>query len=80
MDKDIDIANHQASPGYLWLRFGVLTAVAWVRFPVRETQHTSVGCHAAAVVCGYDAESYATGISNTSRVTRGGQDLVEHPD
>ena len=57
-----------------WLRFGVPTTVARICFPVREPHHPSVGvCHTVAAVCCYDAESYATGLSNTSRVTLGGQ-------
>ena len=35
--------------------------------------------HVAAACC-CDAESYATGVSNTSRVTHGGQVSVELPD
>src|SRR3712207_8624617 len=46
----------------------VLTAAAQVHFPIREPHHPPVGCHiVAASYC--DAESYATGISSTSKVT-----------
>ena len=44
------------------------------------TSHSSAGCHTVAAVCGCDAESHATGISNTSRVTHGGRVSSELPD
>ena len=47
---------------------------------VREPYHLSVNCHTVAAACCCDAESYATGISNTSRVTHGGQASVELPE
>ena len=57
------------------------TTAAWVCFLVREPHHPSVGCHTVvAACCCCDAESYATGISNTSRVTHGGQVSVKLPD
>ena len=40
---------------------------------VREPHHQSVGGHTVVAVCCCDAESCATGISNMSRVTHGGQ-------
>ena len=54
-----------------------MTINRWVMwFPDRET-NTSVCCHTLAAGCYCDAESYATEISNTSRVTHGGQVSVE---
>ena len=41
-------------------------------FPARESHHPSAGCHTVVALCCCDAESYATSISNTSRVTHGG--------
>ena len=49
-------------------------------FPVRQPHHLSVGCHTVVAVCCCDAESYATGTSNTSRVTHGGQVSAELAD
>ena len=63
----------------LVVKFGALTLAAWVHFPVREPCHPTVGCHTVAAVCCHDVESYATGISNTSRVTYGGQISVKLP-
>ena len=40
----------------------------------------SVSCHTVAAVCSYDAESYATGMSNTSRVIHSGQVSAEFSD
>ena len=57
-----------------------LISMTWVHFPVRGPHHLSVGCHTVVVVCCCDAESYATGISNTSRVTHGGQVSAELSD
>ena len=48
-------------------------------FPGQGTTPPSVGCHTVAAVCGCDAESHATGISNTRRVTHGGQVSAELP-
>ena len=69
-----------ASPGGQWLRFSILTPVTRVHFPVREPHHLSLSCHTAAAACCCDAETYATVISNTSRVTHGGQVSVALPD
>ena len=33
------------TPGGLVVKIGALTAAAWVRFPIREPHHPSVGCH-----------------------------------
>ena len=49
-------------------------------FLVREQLCPSVGCHPVAAACCCDAESYAMGISNSSRVTHGTQVSVELPD
>ena len=49
----------------------------WVGFLVREPHRPSGGCHTVAAACHCDAESYATGISNTTRVTHGGQISAE---
>ena len=58
------------------LRFGALIAMA----QVREPYHPSLSCRTVAAVCCCDADSYATSISNTSRVTHGGQVSAELPD
>ena len=50
------------------------------RLPVKEAYHPSVCCHTETAACCCDAESCATGISHTSRVTCGGQVSVELPD
>ena len=55
------------------LRFGAVTAVDWVHLPVRGPHHQSVGCHTVVAACSCDVISYDTSISNTSRVTHGGQ-------
>lgn len=50
-----------------------------VHLLVREPCHPSIDCH-TVVAAGYcDAESYATAISDTSRVTHGGQVSAELP-
>ena len=49
-------------------------------FPGQGTALLTLGCHTLVVACFCDAQSYATGISNTSRVTHGGQGLAELPD
>ena len=54
--------------------------MAQVCFLIREAHHPSVSCHTVAAVCRCDAESDATGISNTSRVTHDRQVSVELPD
>ena len=72
----------------LFLHIGILESAilfalittAWVRFPVREPHHSSVGCHPVVAACCCDAESCATSISNTRRVTHGGQVSVDLPD
>ena len=69
-----------ASPGGLRLKFCALMAAAWVRFLVREPYHPSVTCRTMVTACCCDAESYATRISNTSRVPHGGQVSVKLPD
>ena len=61
-------------------RFSALTAEVQIHFPVRGPHCPSVGCHTMSAMCCCDAESSATGISNASRVTRGGQVSAEHPD
>ena len=63
-----------------WLRFGAFTSLSEVYFPVMEPQHQAVGCHTVAAACCCDAENRATGISNTSRVSHGGQVSVELRD
>ena len=62
------------------VRSGALTTVAWVHVPVREPHHSSVSCHTVVAACCRDAERSATRISNTSRVTHGGQVSAELPD
>ena len=59
---------------------GTVTATARVHFLVREPHHPSVGYHTVASACCCDAESRATDVSYTSRVTHGGQISVELPD
>ena len=54
--------------------------MARVHFLMQEPHHSSVGCHTVAAACCCDAESYATGISYTSRLTHGGQVSAELPD
>ena len=49
-------------------------------FPNRGATHLSVGCHTVVAACCCDAESNASGISNTTRVTHGEQVSVELPD
>ena len=49
-------------------------------FPGQGTTPPSTDCHTVAVVCCSDAESYATKISNISRVTHSGQVSVKLPD
>ena len=66
-----------ASPGGPVVRSRALTTVAWVRVPLREPYHPSVSCHAVAAACCCDAESSATRISNSSRVTYGGRVSAE---
>ena len=51
-----------------------------VCFPVREPHDPSVCCHTGEAVCCCEAENYATGISNTSRVPHGGRVSAELPD
>ena len=46
---------------------------AQVHFSVKEPHYLSVGCYTVAAVRCCDTESYATGISNTSRLTHGRQ-------
>ena len=53
---------------------------AQVHFLIREPHHLSVGCRTVVAVCFGDAESYATGVSNTNRVTHVGQVSAELPD
>ena len=59
-----------------------LPLLLWSEFisQVRDHAHPSVGCHTVAALCCCVAESYATGISNTSRVTPGTQVSVELSD
>ena len=54
--------------------------MAGVHFSVREPHDLSVGCRTVAAARCCDAESYVTGISNTSRVTHRGRISVELPD
>ena len=49
-------------------------------FPGQGATPPSVGCHTVVAACCCDVESYATGISNTSRVIDGGQASAELPD
>ena len=42
-------------------------------FPSQGSTPPVFDCHAMAAACCCDAESWATGITNSSRVTRGGQ-------
>ena len=49
----------------------VLVAAARVHFLVREPHPLSISCHTVVTACCCDAESSATGISNTSRVPHG---------
>ena len=58
-----------ASPGGLVVRIPHSHPHTLVYFMVREPHHSSVGCRTVAAACCCDAESYATRISNTSRVT-----------
>ena len=53
---------------------------ARVHFPVGEPQDASVSCHTVVAACCCDPESYVISISNTSRVTHGGQVSAELPD
>ena len=62
------------------VKIGALTTMVWVRVLVREPQHPSAICHTVAAVCCCEAESSANGISDTSRVTHGGQVSGELPD
>ena len=48
--------------------------------PGQETTPPSVSSHIVVAACCCDAESYATGISNTSSVPHGGQVSAELPD
>ena len=64
----------------VWLlRFSALT-VAWVCFQSENYITCLLVVITVVAVCSCDAESSATGISNTSRVTHGGQVLMEFPD
>ena len=74
------LASPPASPGGLVMKIQCSHHVAQVSFPVRDPHHPPFGCQTVAVHCCYDAESYATRISNTSKVTHGGQVSVELPD
>ena len=49
-------------------------------FPGQGSTHPTVGCHSVVAAYCCDAESCATGISNSSRVTRGGQVSAELPE
>ena len=53
---------------------------AWAHYQIREPHPPSVSCHTVVAPRCCDAESYATRISNTSWVTRGGQVSAELPD
>ena len=66
--------------GGLVVMICALAAVAQVHLQVREPDHLSVSCHMVVAACCCDAESYATGISNTSRISHGGQVSAELPD
>ena len=64
-----------------WLRFRILTSKPGTNlFHSQGTTLCSVSCYAVAAAHCCDAESYATGISNTSRITHRGQVSVELPD
>ena len=60
------------------VKIGPLIPTTQVCFPVREPH--PVGCHTVMATYCCDAESSATGISNTNRVTHGGQVSSELPD
>ena len=55
-----------------WLRFGAVTTGSRIVSQGTGKHHLYVGCHTVVAVCCCDAESYATSISNTARVTHGG--------
>ena len=52
----------------------------FVSWSGNDTSPLSFGYHTVAAACCGDAESYATSISNTSRVTHGGQVSEELPE
>ena len=70
----------EASPRGLLVRSGAPPTAARVHFQVREPHHPSVRCLIVAAARCCDAESDATSVSNSSRVTRGGKVSVELPD
>ena len=80
IEKKVSLSFIESALVVQWLRFSALTTPAWVRFLVREPHSPSVCCHTMVAVCCRDAESYATGVSNRSRVSHGGQVSVELPD
>ena len=72
------MTNHIS--GGLVLRFTL--PLLWPGLACASGNHTTclpVGCHPVAAACCCDAESSATGISNTSRGTHGGQFSAELP-
>ena len=68
-----------ASPGDLVIKILRSHHHGWGSFPGQGTTSPPVGGHTVMADCCYDAESYA-GISNTSRITHGGQVSVDLPD
>ena len=80
LNKQLCGISNTASPGGLVVKIWCSHGHSSNSFPGRRTTPLSLGCHTVAVVCFRDAESYATSISNTSRVTYGGQVSAELPD
>ena len=70
---DKDRVKRLASSGGLVVKIQCSHSCVPGSLPGREPHHPSVGCHTEVTACCCDAESCATGISNTNRVTHGGQ-------
>ena len=64
-------------PGGLVVKIGHSHHFNLCSFLVQELHPLSVGCHTVAAASYCDAESYAISISNTSRITQGGQVSAE---
>ena len=62
---------YAASPGGLVVDIWCSHHHGLGSFPTQGTIPPSVGCHTVVSACCCDAESYATGISNTSRLIHG---------
>ena len=73
LEFSVSVDYQGASTGGLVVKIQCSHQYGPSSFPVRDPQHPSVGCHTVAAACCCDAESYAPSISNTSRVTHGGQ-------